>query len=244
MMGKVWLPWLVVIGAVGVLATQGIGAADAPPCAERRPLNHHLMQAIAHLDPGSRSPEYRESLAYLKLHARDAVTELSGHVLREPGSFRKWQVTYLIGEFGDESAIDLLRIFMEQPRPQARPARQGSHATDIPYSEEMTSRFQAVASTARIASHRPELRDQVVETLVATAQGMPFLKDSAMFELQKLLGDEFQSLRSYFGPEYARHFEPFMPPPEWQGLLARRMEKHRREEQALREKRGSLCEAK
>jgi hypothetical protein len=64
-----------------------------------------------------------------------------------------------------------------------------------------------------------------------------------MFELQKLLGDEFQSLRSYFGPEHARHFEPFMPPPEWQGLLARRMEKHRREEQALRENRGSLCQA-
>jgi hypothetical protein len=65
-----------------------------------------------------------------------------------------------------------------------------------------------------------------------------------MFELQTLLRDEFQSLRSYFGPEYARHFEPFMPPPQWQGLLARRMEKHRREEQAFREKRKSLCQAK
>ncbi|NNE20247.1 MAG: hypothetical protein HKN10_17395 [Myxococcales bacterium] len=244
MMGKAWLPWLVVIGAVGVLATRSMGAADSPPCAERRPLNHHLMQAIAHLDPGSRSPEYRESLAYLKLHARDAVTELSGLVLREPGSFRKWQVTYLIGEFGDESAIDLLRIFMQQPTPRARPARAGSHATDIPYSEEMTSRFQAVSSTARIASHRPELRDQVVETLIATALDIPLLEDSAMFELKALLGDEFQSLRGYFGPEDARHFEPFMPPPQWHGLLARRMEKHRREEQAFREKRETLCRAK
>jgi len=243
-MGKVWLPYFAAIVVLGVVATQSMGAADAPPCPERRPLNHHLRQAIAHLDPGSRSPEYRESLAYLKLHARDAVTALSGIVLRGPGSFGKWQVIYLIGEFGDESAIDLLRIFTEQPKPQARPAREGSHATDIPYSEEMNSRFRAVASTARIASHRPELRDQVVETLIATAQGIPFLEDRAMFELQNLLGDEFQSLRCYFGPEYARHFEPFMPPPEWQGLLARRMEKHRREEQALREKRGSLCRAK
>jgi len=244
MMGKVWLPCLVAIGAFGIVATQSMVVADAPPCAERRPLNHHLRQAITHLDRGSRSPEYRESLAYLKLHAPEAVTALGGPLLREPGSFGKWQITYLIGEFGDESAIALLRIFMEQPKPQARSAREGSHATDIPYSEEMTSRFQAVSSTARIASHRPELRDQVVETLIATAQGIPFLEDSAMFELQKLLGDEFQSLRSYFGPEDARHFEPFMPPPEWQGLLARRIEKHRREEQALREKRESLCQAK
>jgi len=244
MMGKVWLPCLVAIGAFGIVATQSMVVADAPPCAERRPLNHHLSQAITHLDRGSRSPEYRESLAYLKLHAPEAVTALGGPLLREPGSFGKWQITYLIGEFGDESAIALLRIFMEQPKPQARSAREGSHATDIPYSEEMTSRFQAVSSTARIASHRPELRDQVVETLIATAQGIPFLEDSAMFELQKLLGDEFQSLRSYFGPEDARHFEPFMPPPQWQGLLARRIEKHRREEQALREKRESLCQAK
>ena len=108
----------------------------------------------------------------------------------------------------------------------------------------MNSRFQAVSSTARIGSHRPELRDQVVETLIATAQRGDFLEDSAMFELQKLLGDEFQSMRPYFGAEYARHFEPFMPPPEWQGLLARRMQKHRREEQALREKRKSQCLAK
>ena len=240
-MGKVCFPWLVAMAALLVVATQNIGVADAPPIAERRPLVHHLSRAITHLDQGSRSPEYRESLAYLRLHAREGATALSGPLLREPGSFRKWQITYLIGDFGDESAIALLRIFIEQPKPQARPARAGSHATDLQFSEEMNSRFQAVSSTARIASHRPELRDQVVETLIATAQRGDFLEDSAMFELQKLMGDEFQSLRGYFGPEASRHFEPFMPPPEWQGLLARRIQKHRREEQALREKRRLQC---
>lgn len=243
-MRKVWLAWLVVLAALPVVAAQSMGVADAPVCAERRPLNHHLRSAIAHLDQGSRSAEYRESLAYLTLYAPEAVTALSGLVLREPGSFGKWQITYLIGEFGDENAIALLRMVMEQPKPQARPAPEGSHATDLQFTEEMNSRFQAVSSTARIASHRPELRDQVVETLIATAKGVPFLEDSAMFELQKILGAEFQSLRSYFGPEYARHFAPSMPPPELQGLLARRMQKHRREEQALREKRELLCEAK
>ncbi|MDH3655576.1 MAG: hypothetical protein OEN21_15015 [Myxococcales bacterium] len=244
MMGKVWFPWWAAVLPLLLVATQSIGVADAPSSVEHRPLTHHLGRAISQLDQGSRSPEYTESLAYLKLHAREAVTELSAPVLREPGSLGKWQVTYLIGEFGDESAIDLLRIFMEQPKPRAQPAREGSHATDLQFTEEMNSRFQAVSSTARIASHRPELRDQVVETLIATAQRGDFLEDSAMFELQKLLGDEFQSLRGYFGPEASRHFEPFMPPPQWHGLLARRMEKHRREEQALREKRRSLCEAK
>ncbi len=244
MMGKVWLPWLVAMVALLVVATQNVGVADAPPSVEHRPLTHHLSRAITHLDQGSRSPVYMESLAYLRLHARDAVAALSGPVLREPGSLRKWQITYLIGDFGDETAIALLRIFIEQPKPQARPARAGSHATDLQFSEEMNSRFQAVSSTARIASHRPELRDQVVETLIATARRGDFLEDSAMFELQKLLGDEFQSLRGYFGPEASRHFEPFMPAPEWQGLLARRMQKHRREEQARREKRKLQCLAK
>jgi hypothetical protein len=227
-----------------IVATRSVGVADAPPIAEHRPLVDHLSRAIAHLDQGSRSPEYRESLAYLRLHAREGAVALSGPLLREPGSFRKWQIAYLIGDFGDESAIALLRIFMEQPKPQARPAREGSHATDLEFSEEMNSRFQAVSSTARIGSHRPELRDQVVETLIATAQQVPYLEDSAMFELQKLLGDEFPSLRPYFGPEAARHFRPSMPPPELQGLLARRMQKHRREEQALRDKRESQCLAK
>jgi hypothetical protein len=244
MMGKVWLLSVVAITAFAVLATQSVSVADAPVCAERRPLNHHIRSAIRHLDRGTRSPEYRESLAYLKLHAPEAVTALSGPVLSEPGSFRKWQIIYLIGEFGDENAIALLRMVMEQPKPQARPARPGSHVTDIEFTEEINSRFRAVSSTARIASHRPELRDQAVETLIATALRGDFLEDSAMFELQKLLGAEFQSLRSYFGPEAARHFEPRMPPPQWQGLLARRMEKHRREVQALREKRESLCQAK
>jgi len=244
MQGKLWLPWFVAIAGLLVVATQNIGVADAPPIAEHRPLVYHLSRAITHLDQGSRSPEYRESLAYLRLHAREGAVALSGALLREPGSFRKWQITYLIGDFGDESAIALLRIFMEQPKPQARPAREGSHSTDLQFTEEMNSRFQAVSSTARIASHRPELRDQVVETLIATAQREDFLEDSAMFELQKLMGDEFQSLRGYFGPEAAQHFRPSMPPPELQGLLARRMQKHRREEQALREKREAQCLAK
>ena len=242
-MGRFWLPWLVVLAAVPVVATQGVVVAEAPVCAERRPLNHHLRNAIRYLDPGSRAAEYRESLAYLREHPQEAVAALTGPVLSEPGSFRKWQLVYLIGEFGDEDAIALLRMVMEQPKPQARPAPQGSHATDVELTEEMNSRFQAVSSIARIASHRPELRDQVVETLLAAAQDVPFLQDSALFELQKLLGPEFQSLRGYFGPEAARHFEPRMPPPQWHGLLARRMEKHRREARALREKREPLCQA-
>ena len=118
MMGKVWLPWMVAIAALLVVATQNVGVAEAPPIAEHRPLVHHLSRAITHLDQGSRSPEYRESLAYLRLHAREAAAALSGPVLREPGSFRKWQITYLIGDFGDESAIALLRIFTEQQSPR------------------------------------------------------------------------------------------------------------------------------
>ena len=226
-----------------IVAVPSVAVADAPLATEGGTLTHHFAVAMSRMDPGPRSRDYRESLGYLRQHAPEAVAELSGLVLREPGSFRKWQVTYLIGEFGDESALALLRIFIQEPAPRAQPAREGSHEIDISYSEEMMSRVQAVSSTARIAFHRPELRDQAIETLIGAAQGVPFLKDIAMFELKKLLGPDFPSLRRYFGREDAWHFEPFLPPPQWQGLLSRRMQKHRREEQALREKRKPLCQA-
>ena len=241
---RVWIVWLVAAAALLLVGIQGGGVADAPPSTTASPLRHHLGVAILRMDPGPRSREYRESLAYLREHAPEAVAELSGFVLREPGSFRKWQLSYLLGEFGDETAIALLRTFMDEPMPQVQPAAEGSHETDLRHSEEMMSRFQAVSSTARIAVHRPELRDQVVETLIAVAQGAPVLKDTAMFELQKLLGPDFQSLRPQFGPQDARHFKPFMLPPEWQGLLSRRMQKHRRQEQELRDQRKPLCQAK
>ncbi len=242
--GKVWTTWLVAAAALLLVSIQTKGVADAPPSTLVSPLTHHLGVAILRMDPGPRSREYRESLAYLREHAPQAVEELSGLVLRERGSFRKWQLTYLLGEFGDETAIALLRIFMDEPTPRAQPSAEGSHETDLRYNEEMMSRMQAVSSTARIAVYRPELRDQVVETLIAVAQRAPALKDTAMFELDKLLGADFQSLRRHFGPEDAPYFKPFMPPPEWQGLLSRRMHKHRRQEQELRELRKPLCRAK
>ena len=82
MQGKLWLPWFVAIAGLLVVATQNIGVADAPPIAEHRPLVYHLSRAITHLDQGSRSPEYRESLAYLRLHAREGAVALSGALLR------------------------------------------------------------------------------------------------------------------------------------------------------------------
>lgn len=244
-MRGVWLALLFALLALPAVATQSTSVTYAPSGAiDARPLTRHLGAVILHMDRGPRSREYRESLDYLRPHAAEAVAELSGALLREPGSFRKWQITYLVGELGDESGLALLRTFMDQPMPQVRPAREGSHATDLLYTEELASRVQAVSSTARIASLRPELHDRAVESLIAVAQQVPMLEDTAMFELRKLLGPEFQALRRYFGPEDARHFEPFMPPPQWQGLLSRRMQKHRRQEEALRETRKPLCRAK
>jgi len=238
--------WFVGAGAFVftlVVGIRSMGIASAPLPTETRLLTHHLGVALSRLDPGPRSGEYRESLAYLRLHAAEAVSELRGPLLGEPGSFRKWQLTYLLGEFGDQSAIDLLRTFMDEPMPQPEPAHPGGHEIDLRYSEESVSRVQAVTSTARIASHRPELRDQVIESLVAAAQVSPRLEATAMFELGELMGSELESLRGVFGPEKAQYFEPFMPPPEWQGLLSRRMQKHRGEQEERREKRKPLCRA-
>lgn len=242
-MRRLWLAFLLATFVLSALAAHGMRAADAPAVERLRPLSRHLSVIMLHMDRGPRSREYRESVAYLRLHPDETLAEISGFLLDEPGSFGKWQATYLLGEFGEQSAIALLRRLIEAPLPEARTVSPGSHEIDLEYTEELGSRFQAVASMARIATLRPELRDQVIETLIAVSQDAPMLEDRAMFELQRLLGPEFQSLRRHFGPEDAHYFEPFMPPPHWQGLLSRRMQKHQRQEQSLREKREPLCRA-
>ncbi len=217
--------------------------AEIPLEAEGGLLARHLDVAMSQMDRGARSREYRESLAFLRAHASEATTEVSGLLLEEPGGFRKWQVTYLVGEFGGESAIALLRLLVDQPLREPQPAGEGRHAVDLSYTEDVASRVQAVMSTARIASLRPELRDQAVAELVAIAHEVPLVKNTALFELRRLFSPELQTLRAYFGPEDAKHFDPFMPPLEWQALLGRRMQEHRRQERELQEPRKPVCQA-
>ena len=234
---------LFVILFAGLVATTGSsgGAPDSPSIVEERPLLHHLDIVSSHMDPGMRSRDFRESMVFLRAHADEAIAELSGLLLEQSGSFRKWQFAYLVGEFGDESAIAVLRELIGEPLPPAQLAREGSHEIDLEYTEEVASRVQAVMSIARIASHRPSLRDQIVSELIAAGREVPLVKSTALFELRKLLGPDFRALRGYFGSDDAEHFETFMPPPEWQALLLRRMQEHRRQERELRQEGEPLC---
>jgi hypothetical protein len=168
------------------------------------------------MDQGERSHEYRESLVFLRTHAREATAALAPFLIEQPGGFRKWQLTYLVGEFGDESAIGLLRELVEAPLPEPQTTSAGSHEIDLVYTEDVAARVQAVMSMARIASQRPELHDRIVSELVALAQEVPLLKSTALFELRDLLGDQLQSLRAHFAPEDARLFEGVTPPRRWQ----------------------------
>ena len=230
--------------ALAAATFQSGGVAEPPLVIEERPLVGHLDVVISQMDRGMRSREFRESLVFLRAHADEAVAELSGFLLEQPGTFRKWQLAYLVGEFGDESAIAVLRELIDEPLPPPQPAREGSHTIDLEYTEDVASRVQAAMSIARIASHRPDLRDQVVSELVAASREVPVVKSTALFELRKLLGPDFQALRRYFGPEDAKHFETFMPPPEWQALLVRRMHEHRRQERELRQEGAPVCRSK
>ena len=235
---------ILVCFALGVSTLQRSESIEVPSADDGGPLMRHLDTVTSQMDPGVRSRAYRESLAFLRMHAADATAEVSGLLLDQPGSFGKWQLTYLVGEFGDESAIALLRDLIDQPLPEPQPAMEGPHYIDLEYAEDVASRVQAVMSTARIAVHRPALRDQVVSELVAAAREVPLVKSTALFELRKLLGPDFPTLRGYFGPEDAKSFDPFMPPPEWQALLRRRMQEHRRQERELREKGEPVCRSK
>jgi len=174
-LASVFVAWLVVMPL-------GSGVEDAPLDPQRSALAQHLDTAIAHMDLGLRSPQYRESIEFLREHATDAISEVSVVLLEQPGSFRKWQVTYLIGEFGDESALALLRGLLDAPLPEPRPSHEAEHAIDLQHAEEVTSRFQAVMSTARLASHRPHLRDQVVSSLIDIAHEIPMTTSAAIYQ--------------------------------------------------------------
>ena len=207
-------------------------------------LMRHLGQATRHMDRGARSQEYRESIEFLRAHSQEVVAEVSGFLLEEKGSFRKWQIAYLIGELGGEDALALLRRWVEQPVPAPKVVDDGRHRVDLSFSEEGAARAQAVSSIARIATLRPALRDQAVADLLSIAKGLPELKEASFFELRVLLGEDFGSIRSQFGPEDARRFEPYALPSEWQGLLQERRAKHLRQRQELAETQEAVCKAR
>ena len=230
-----------VLVASFVVVPLGSGVEHAPLDQERGAFAQHLDTAIAHMDLGLRSPQYTESIEFLRGHAADAVSEVGVVLLEEPGSFRKWQVTYLIGEFGDESALGLLRGLLDAPLPEPQPSREAEHAIDLQHAEEVTSRFQAVMSIAQLASHRPHLRDQVVSSLIDIAHEIPMTTSAAIYQLRKLLGPELEALRYDFGPEHAHEFDRFIPPPEWQGLMARRMQERDQREREARERQLPVC---
>lgn len=239
-----WLLLALSCVVFGFTALRGSGVAEAPQAEEDGLLIRHLDTAMSQMDRGARSRAYRESLAFLRTHAAEATAEVSGRLIDAPAGFGKWQVTYLVGEFGDEDAIVLLRALVDEPLAESQAAGRGRHEIDLAYNEEVASRVQAVMSTARIAFLRPNLREQAVAELVGVARKVPLVKGTALFELRRLLGPDFRALRSYFGPEDAKHFEPFAPPPEWQALLLRRMHEHRRQEHELQETRNPVCQAK
>lgn len=206
--------------------------------------NEHLERVIAHMDRGPQSLEYRESIEYLREHSSQAVADLSGFLMEGEGSFRKWQLAYLIGEFGAGDAVETLGRWVAHPLPDPGPADPRQHRVDLPHSEEHAARIQAVSSIARIASHRPDLRDQVVEELVSIALESASLQRIALFELRALLGPDFDSLRDRFPLDERLRFEPYVPPPQWQALLERRTEEHRRQRAERGENQERVCRAR
>jgi hypothetical protein len=149
-------------------------------------------------------------------------------LLESQGSFRKWHVTYLLGELGDESTIGLLQELLSQPIPEAAVADPEGHAIDLGHAEEVMSRMQAVMSISRIASIRPNLRDEVVASLVEVAREVPIATSSAIYELRALLGDDVYELRAQLPRDHWWELDRFIPPPQWQGKLAEKMQERDR----------------
>lgn len=187
-------------------------------------VDRHVETAIRYLDFGDRSAEYRASVAFLRAHAGEALHHVRGELLDETGTFRKWQLVYVMGELGDERAIALLQTLLELPLPEPQTSGSGSHAIDLRHAEEVRVRFRAVASIARIGSLEPDLRDRAVSALLDIGREMPLMTRAVIFELRLLLGEEAIALRDRFAPQYARDFDRFVPPPRWQRLISERMQ--------------------
>lgn len=231
--------WLLA-GATILTVTSLLAIAGSPvsTLAEPEWPNEHAL-VRAHLEAAKyemaqerASTQYDKSVAALRKRAPQAVEEVSGLLLEGKGSFGKWQTVRLMGDFGDENAVRLLSRFVSQPLPRPRVADGASERTDPEYSEEFMSRVQAVTSLARISSHRPELKDRVISDLIGIAKNVSEMKPTALRRLRELLGPDFQSLREHFGPEDAKFFDSYLPPPEWQEVLSRRI--RRAEKEGLR----------
>jgi len=238
---------LVIVVLCGIALGVSIERAVERPVREplpNSPVLQNLGRAIANMDRGRSSFEYRESIEFLRAHEVDAIDAVREVLHAKEGSFAKWQIAYVLGEFGGAHTVQALRAWLERPLPAPERGTEGSHRVDLSYSEEFAARAQGVSSTARIASHRPALHDQAVSNLIAIAKGGHPFKDAAIFELRGLLGDDFESLRAQFGAEDARYFEPFMPPAEWQGLHQSRLQRHEEETKARAQANEALCRAR
>ncbi|MFZ1864544.1 MAG: hypothetical protein WAU39_10010 [Polyangiales bacterium] len=215
---------VVTVTAVLTIAGSPISTRAEPEWPDERELVRAYLEAAKYEMAGERtSTRYEESITALRERAAQAVEEVSGLLLEGKGSFDKWQTVRLVGDFGDESAVRLLTRFVSQPLPSPRVTDGASERTDPEYSEEFMSRLQAVTSLARISLHRPELKDRVISDLIGIAESIPEMKPTALRRLRELLGPDFQSLRAHFGPEDAKFFDSYLPPPEWQEVLSRRM---------------------
>jgi hypothetical protein len=230
------------IGALGV-SVERARTVPAESPSRVSIVGEHLGTAISRMDRESKSVEYLGSIEYLREHSEQAVAEASGFLLESPGSFRKWQLAYLVGEFGGAQAVETLRRWVAQPLPRPEPSEAGQHRVDLAHSEELSARVQAVSSMARIAARRPDLRDEVVVEILAIATETPTLRGIAMFELREILGADLESLRDRFPASEQHRFDPYMPAPEWQGLLQRRTAKHRKQRRELAEAEGRVCRA-
>lgn len=224
--------------AAGLLCggdSRGAGVELLPPPIPNAVLRH-FNTALSQMDRGMGSREFRESITFLREHSDEAASQLRELLLDRPGSFLKWQLSYLLGEFGGESAVSLLAELIGAELPEAQPSREENHSTDLAYAEEVASRIQAVMSMSRIAAHRPQLQALVVRELRATARGVPMLRSTALFELRTILGPGFQ--RSH------GEFDSFLPPPDWGALLQRRMQTHQEQERLHRQQRELQCRSR
>jgi hypothetical protein len=181
----------VVLSALVVLVSiAAVYEGDEAAVEERDALAHQVEVAIAHMDTGARSREYRQAIGFLRAHTAEATVWIEDAFRADSSSFLSWQLAFLMAEFGEVRALGVLEELVRRPLPEHRPSPEPEHAIDVRYTEAVATRMQAVSSIARIGLRRPELRDEAAETLAKIVKGVSLAKAAALFELEVLNGGQ------------------------------------------------------
>ena len=168
------------------------------------------------------------SLHYLRGHSTAALRYLEPVLMADEAPAR-WEMTWLVGQFGGADALEMLRqMALREPPKKAVPdasdptTEHEMHDVHGPGEEELLTRLQAVASIGQIATREATLRQTAIDDLMEIARSRPGLRGMVLHQMRALMEeDDYLALGALFEESDSYYFKRLPTPDE---LRARVME--------------------